>query len=95
MNKVMTSNLQEKNHVQLGEKGVEVFNNQEFGSVRTVLIDGNTYFVGKDVCEAFGDTNYRRSLSNIDAYDKGVSQIDTPKWKQNMFLKKEGSFAQN
>lgn len=86
MNKVMTSNLQEKNHVQLGEKGVEVFNNPEFGSVRTVLIDGNTYFVGKDVCEAFGDTNYRRSLSNIDAYDKGVSQIDTPGGKQNMIL---------
>ena len=41
-------------------------------------------FVGKDVCEAFGDTNYRRSLANIDETDKGVSQINTPGGMQNM-----------
>ena len=42
--------------------------------------------MGKDVCEAFGDTNYRRSISNIDDSDKGVSQMDTPGGKQNMII---------
>ena len=65
---------------------IQIFNNPEFGSVRTSIINGDPWFVGKDVCEAFGDTNYRRSLSNIDDSDKGVSQIETPGGKQNMVI---------
>ena len=65
---------------------IEVFQNKEFGSIRTMNISSEIWFVGKDVCEAFGDTNYRRSLSNIDDSDKGVSQIDTPGGKQNMVI---------
>lgn len=56
---------------------LQIFNNKEFGNVRAMVVNDLPWFVGKDVCEAFGDTNYRRSLSNIDESDKGVSQIDT------------------
>lgn len=63
---------------------LKIFENPEFGSVRTVVINNEPWFVGKDVCLAFGDTNYRRSLAGLDDYDKGVSQIDTPGGKQNM-----------
>ena len=66
------------------ENEIKIFNNQEFGEVRTIVINSEPWFVGKDVCEAFGDTNYRRSLANIDGSDKGVSQIDTAGGKQNM-----------
>ena len=66
------------------ENEIKIFNNQEFGQVRTIVINSEPWFVGKDVCEAFGDTNYRRSLANIDGSDKGVSQIDTAGGKQNM-----------
>lgn len=65
---------------------LQIFNNKEFGNVRAVVVNDLPWFVGKDVCEAFGDTNYRRSLSNIDESDKGVSQIDTPGGKQNMVV---------
>lgn len=65
---------------------VKIFNSPEFGQIRTVTIDNEPWFVGKDVCGAFGDTNYRRSLSNIDDSDKGVSQIDTLGGKQNMTI---------
>lgn len=65
---------------------LQIFNNKEFGNVRAVVANDLPWFVGKDVCEAFGDTNYRRSLSNIDESDKGVSQIDTPGGKQNMVV---------
>lgn len=65
---------------------LQKFNNKEFGNVRAVVVNDLPWFVGKDVCEAFGDTNYRRSLSNIDESDKGVSQIDTPGGKQNMVV---------
>ena len=65
---------------------LQIFNCEEFGVIRTITKDGEPWFVGKDVCEAFGDTNYRRSLSNIDDSDKGVSQIETPGGKQNMVI---------
>lgn len=65
---------------------LQIFNSEEFGEIRTVTIDNEPWFVGKDVCEAFGDTNYRRSISNIDDSDKGVSQMDTPGGKQNMII---------
>ncbi len=68
---------------------IKVFENTEFGQVRVVEVNNEPWFVGKDVCETFGDTNYRRSLSNIDDFDKGVSQIDTPGGKQNMVIVNE------
>lgn len=63
---------------------VKIFSNSEFGKIRTVTINNEPWFVGKDVCETFGDTNHKRSLSRIDEDEKGVSQIDTPGGKQNM-----------
>ena len=68
------------------ENIVETYTSKEFGKIRTVTKDNEPWFVGKDVCEAFGDTNYRRSLSNIDDSDKGVSQIETHGGKQNMVI---------
>lgn len=35
-------------------KNMEIFKNQKFGSVRTLVIDGEPWFVGKDVAEALG-----------------------------------------
>lgn len=65
---------------------IEIFENQEFGEIRIITINDEPWFVGKDVCLAFKDTNYRRSLGNIDECDKGVSQIATPGGKQNMTI---------
>ena len=61
---------------------VQVFNNSEFGSVRTVTIDDEPWFMGKDVCEVFGDTNHKRSLSRIDDEDKRLFSVDTNGGKQ-------------
>ena len=36
---------------------LQVFNNSEFGELRTVTIDGEPWFVGKDVATALGYTN--------------------------------------
>lgn len=65
-----------------------VFNYQE-KQVRTVTKENEPWFVAKDICAAFGDTNYRRSLLRIDDDEKGVSQIDTPGGKQNMVIVNE------
>ena len=65
---------------------IQVFNNPEFGRIRTVTIDGDPWFVGKDIAEYFGDSNYRRSLARLDEDEKGVSQMYTPGGIQNMTI---------
>lgn len=54
---------------------IRVFESVEFGKVRTVDVNGEVYFVGKDICEAFGDKNHNRSLGRIDEIDKRVVEI--------------------
>lgn len=54
--------------------------------VRTVEKDGEPWWVLKDVCEVFGDTNYRRVSAKLDDEEKGVSQIATPGGHQNMTI---------
>ena len=57
---------------------LEVFKNEEFGEVRTVLIDNEPYFVGKDVAKILGYSNPRKALlDHVDNEDKGVTKCDT------------------
>ena len=53
------------------EAKVTVFNNEEFGEVRTVTIDGEPWFVGKDVAEKLGYANINKAVAmHIDEEDK-------------------------
>ena len=55
--------------------------------VRTVIINNEPYFVGKDVAEILGYTNPRQALKNhVDEDDKGVSKCDTPGGKQDLVI---------
>lgn len=55
--------------------------------VRTVIINNEPYFVGKDVAEILGYTNTRQALKNhVDEDDKGVSKCDTPGGKQDLVI---------
>lgn len=69
---------------------VTVFKNlvhPEFGELRTVEIDGEPWFVGKDVAEALGYSNARKAvLVHVDAEDKGVTKWDTPGGTQQMTI---------
>lgn len=48
-----------------------IFNNPEFGDIRSVQLDGEAWLVGKDVAEALGYTNPRKALSDhVDEEDK-------------------------
>lgn len=69
---------------------LKIFNNEEFGQVRTVMIDGEPWFVGKDVAKALG-YGEGKSLNNavanhVDEEDKGVTEIMTPGGKQHFVM---------
>ena len=57
---------------------IQVFNNTEFGNIRSMEIGGEPWFVGKDVATALGYSNPRDALSkHVDSEDKGVAFCDT------------------
>lgn len=61
------------------------FENEEFGEVRSVLIDDEPWFVGKDVASALGYSNYRDALNkHVESEDKGVAKCDTLGDNQDM-----------
>ncbi len=61
-----------------------LFKHEEFGEIRTLNIDGEPWFVGKDVCIAFGDKNHIRSVARVDDIDKRkVELTDSMNRKQN------------
>lgn len=60
-------------------KELQIFNNPEFGEVRTVNIDGEPWLVGKDVSVALGYANPQRAIrDHVDDEDKGVTEMVTP-----------------
>ena len=53
------------------ENAIKIFENAEFGSVRTLVINGEPYFVGKDVAEILGYANTSKALiDHVDDEDK-------------------------
>lgn len=54
---------------------LQIFNNEEFGTIRTAEINGKPYFVASDVATALGYANPRKAV--ID-HCKGVTKRDTP-----------------
>lgn len=75
--------------------GLQIFNNEEFGQIRTVTIDNEPWFVGKDVAEALGYSEPRSAVSKkVDDADKGVAEMETPSGKQNMtIINESGLYA--
>ena len=51
--------------------GLQVFKNAEFGSVRSLMVGGEPYFVGKDVADILGYQNASKALADhVDEEDK-------------------------
>lgn len=57
---------------------VKVFESAEFGSVRTVVKDGEPWFVASDVCKALGLHQITRAMSRLDADEGGLLLVTHP-----------------
>lgn len=55
--------------------GLQIFDNAEFGQIRTVTIDNKPWFVASDVANALGYSNSRDAIAR---HCKGVAKHDTP-----------------
>ena len=63
---------------------LKIFENPEFGRIRTMEINGEPYFVGKDVAEILGYSNTRDALAkHVDSEDKNTVAICDGKGNPN------------
>lgn len=63
-----------------------IFENPEFGAVRSILIDGDPWFVAADVCKALELEKTNRALSRLDDDEKGAHSVSTPGGRQRMSI---------
>lgn len=70
---------------------IQIFNSPEFGEIRTVIIDGEPWFVGRDVANALGYVKPEGAIrNNVDKDDTRIEGvIDSMKRLQNTLVVNE------
>lgn len=75
---------------------LQVFNNSEFGELRTVTIDGEPWFVGKDVAMALGYTNPLKAVrDHVDNEDIDDVPIQDPigRMQKTLIINESGLYS--
>lgn len=76
-------------------ENLQIFKNEEFGEIRTVTVNSEPWFVGKDIAEVLGYAEPRSAVSKkVEECDRGVAEMETPSGKQNMtIINESGLYA--
>lgn len=73
---------------------LQIFNNAEFGSIRTLVINDEPYFVGKDVAEILGYTNPQKAIrDHIDEEDKTLNESFTVNGTKGILINESGLYS--
>lgn len=74
---------------------VTVFNNENFGALRTIERDGEVWFVGKDVATMLGYSNPRDAVfKKVDAEDKLRMRIkDAGQYREVSIINESGLYS--
>lgn len=66
---------------------IQIFKNEDFGEIRTTEINGEPWFVGKDVAARLGYSNTVDAISkHVDIEDRGLAKCDTLGGTQEMVI---------
>ena len=66
---------------------IKVFINEDFGQIRAMDINGQPWFVGRDIATVLGYINPSKAVrTHVDDEDKGVNEMDTPGGKQKIIV---------
>ena len=76
-------------------KELQIFNSEEFGEIRTVQLNNETYFVGKDVATALGYANPKNAVpTHVSEEDKLSTQIEyAGQRREVMVINESGLYA--
>lgn len=74
---------------------MKTFNNPEFGEIRTLTIDGEPWFVGKDVAEQLGYQNGSRDVSRHTDEDdrRKMMSFDGNQNRETIFINESGLYS--
>jgi anti-repressor protein len=74
---------------------LQIFKNPEFGEVRTLTINGNPWFVGKDIAEDLGYQNGSRDINrHVDEEDRRKEMIsDGNQLKETIIINESGVYS--
>lgn len=73
---------------------LQIFKNESFGEVRTMIIDNEPWFVGKDVAEVLGYTNPQKALrDHIDDEDKTLNELFTVNGTKGILINESGLYS--
>ena len=76
------------------ENQIKVFESAEFGSVRTVEVNGVPYFVGKDVATILAYTNPQKAIrDHVDEEDKTVNELFTVNGTRGILINESGLYS--
>lgn len=71
-----------------------VFDNEDFGKVRVVVIENEPWFVGKDVAEALGYSNPQKAIrDHVDGEDKTVNELFTVNGTMGTLINESGVYS--
>lgn len=69
------------------QNDIKIFENEEFGQVRTILKNGDPWFVGKDIATVLGYAKPADTIrKRVDEEDRGISKMETPSGIQEMTI---------
>ena len=73
---------------------IKIYENAEFGSVRTLEVNGEPYFVGKDVAEILGYSNPQKAIrDHIDDEDKTLNESFTVNGTMAVLINESGLYS--
>ncbi len=73
---------------------LKIFESPDFGKVRTMEINGEPYFVGKDVAEILGYSNPQKALrDHIDEEDKTLNDLFTVNGTKGVLINESGLYS--
>ena len=73
---------------------LKIFNNEEFGKIRTVTIDNEPWFVGKDVAVILGYSNPQKALrDHVDEEDKTLNDSFTVNGTKGILINESGLYS--
>ncbi len=73
---------------------IKIFENPEFGKIRTMEIDSKPYFVGKDIAEVLNYSNPQKAIrDHVDDDDKTLNEMFTVNGTMGVLINESGLYS--
>ncbi|MED4676785.1 Bro-N domain-containing protein [Bacillus nitratireducens] len=72
---------------------LQVFESEEFGKIRTVMQDGETWFIAKDICDTLGLSDTNKALLALDDDEKNKHEQYSGSGRKPMIINESGMYS--